>query len=163
MAEIINRAEAKALGLRRYFTGIPCKRGHVCERRTSDKHCTECRKSQISDHYQNNREKYLIYSANRRKKNPDYFTLMKRKKEFNISIEEQLSMLSAQGNKCAICGCLPCDDRNLRRRQLCLDHCHDTGEVREFLCAKCNTAIGGFNDNPALLTAAADYLLRHQQ
>lgn len=30
--EIISPAEAKAKGLKRYFTGKPCKRGHVCER-----------------------------------------------------------------------------------------------------------------------------------
>jgi hypothetical protein len=31
--EIISRKEAKAAGLTRYFTGKPCKRGHVVERR----------------------------------------------------------------------------------------------------------------------------------
>lgn len=36
-----SRKEAIALGLKRYFTGVPCKRGHICERRVSDG-CIEC-------------------------------------------------------------------------------------------------------------------------
>ena len=39
---IITRAEAKALGLKRYFTGKPCKHGHVTERFTISKSCVEC-------------------------------------------------------------------------------------------------------------------------
>jgi hypothetical protein len=31
MTAIISRADAKAAGLRKYFTGKPCKRGHVAE------------------------------------------------------------------------------------------------------------------------------------
>jgi 5-methylcytosine-specific restriction endonuclease McrA len=40
---IISRAEAKAQGLQKYFTGEPCHRGHVVERLTSNKQCIECR------------------------------------------------------------------------------------------------------------------------
>lgn len=39
---IISRAEAKARGLKRYFTGIPCLRGHVDERLTGCGHCVVC-------------------------------------------------------------------------------------------------------------------------
>ena len=37
-------AEAKALGVTRYFTGQPCLRGHVAERLVSNKACQECRR-----------------------------------------------------------------------------------------------------------------------
>jgi len=39
--EIISRKEAKSQGLKRYFTGKPCKRGHICERYLSNR-CIEC-------------------------------------------------------------------------------------------------------------------------
>ena len=39
---IITRAEAKAKGLTRYFTGKPCKHGHVSERRTLTGYCEKC-------------------------------------------------------------------------------------------------------------------------
>jgi len=37
-----SRADAIASGLKRYFTGEPCGRGHVAERRVSDHTCLEC-------------------------------------------------------------------------------------------------------------------------
>lgn len=46
MAEsvVMPRAEARAAGLKRYFTGAPCKHGHVSDRFVSDSSCAECRK-----------------------------------------------------------------------------------------------------------------------
>ena len=40
--KIISRKEAKAQGLTRYFTGEPCKHGHVAERMTSSGACHTC-------------------------------------------------------------------------------------------------------------------------
>jgi hypothetical protein len=40
--EIIKRSEAKALGLTHYFTGKPCKHGHLSRRRYKDRVCMEC-------------------------------------------------------------------------------------------------------------------------
>lgn len=42
--QIISRVDAKQLGYKHYFTGIPCKRAHVTQRRTSDGCCVECSK-----------------------------------------------------------------------------------------------------------------------
>jgi len=39
---IIARKEAKALGLTTYFTGKPCKAGHIETRRTDNGNCSEC-------------------------------------------------------------------------------------------------------------------------
>ena len=39
---IITRTEAQAQGLKTYFTGKPCKHGHVAERYTSRGICVEC-------------------------------------------------------------------------------------------------------------------------
>ena len=39
---LCSRAEAKELGLKRYFTGNPCKHGHVAERYASTGQCVEC-------------------------------------------------------------------------------------------------------------------------
>jgi hypothetical protein len=42
MMEIITRAQAKARGLKRYFTGEACKRGHVAERSVASHGCMDC-------------------------------------------------------------------------------------------------------------------------
>ena len=40
--EIITRQEAMQRGLKNYFTGKPCKKGHVAKRYTSASKCVEC-------------------------------------------------------------------------------------------------------------------------
>lgn len=40
--EVISRAEAKASGQSVYFTGKPCPKDHISERRTSNGECAEC-------------------------------------------------------------------------------------------------------------------------
>lgn len=42
MPELCSRTRAMVRGLDRYFTGKPCKHGHVAERRTSNHVCLEC-------------------------------------------------------------------------------------------------------------------------
>ena len=42
MEEIISRDEARAQGLTRYFTGEPCKWGHISKRSVIDQKCVEC-------------------------------------------------------------------------------------------------------------------------
>lgn len=39
---IVTRKFAQAQGLKTYFTGKPCKRGHLAERRTDSCACCEC-------------------------------------------------------------------------------------------------------------------------
>lgn len=39
---IISREEAARLGLKRYFTGTPCRRGHITERMVSNTKCLTC-------------------------------------------------------------------------------------------------------------------------
>jgi hypothetical protein len=44
MEVIISRKEAKARGLVRYFTGKPCRHGHVAERYLNSGSCVDCQK-----------------------------------------------------------------------------------------------------------------------
>ena len=41
--KIISREEAKNQGLKRYFTGEPCKNGHISERWVTQKNCIQCK------------------------------------------------------------------------------------------------------------------------
>lgn len=43
---VITRETAKAAGLSRYFTGCPCKYGHICDRYVYDWGCWACKKVQ---------------------------------------------------------------------------------------------------------------------
>ena len=44
-----------------------------------------------------------------------------------------------------------------------VDHCHNTGKVRQLLCNKCNQALGLLNDNESLLLKAARYIRSHNE
>ena len=57
--KIIDRETARSRGLKRYFTGAPCRRGHVCERQTSNTACIECHRQGAQESYTNNRDTAL--------------------------------------------------------------------------------------------------------
>lgn len=46
-------------------------------------------------------------------------------------------------------------------RKYALDHDHDTGIIRGWLCICCNAGLGSLGENPQLLRRAADYIERH--
>ena len=69
---IITRSEARAQGLRQYFTGKPCKRGHVAMRQVSSITCMECSRDKCRARYdkEKNRENGRRWrEANREKDN----------------------------------------------------------------------------------------------
>lgn len=43
-----------------------------------------------------------------------------------------------------------------------LDHCHETGQFRGWLCANCNMGLGKFYDDPDLLNKAIQYLQKNR-
>lgn len=70
------RKQAKELGLKKYFTGTPCKHGHIAERITANGCCTECvkisrkanydserHKEYMREYYQLNKERLLQYTS----------------------------------------------------------------------------------------------------
>lgn len=60
----VTRAEARSESLKRYFTGIPCKRGHVEERHTSTGKCLACSRMYASKDRKDGRDF--------QSKNPEY-------------------------------------------------------------------------------------------
>jgi hypothetical protein len=73
--EIVTRPEAKKRGLRRYFTGLSCKRGHYSDRRMSNGVCLQCpqvrsKPEVIKKHkrldYQRHKNAYFARAAARR-------------------------------------------------------------------------------------------------
>ena len=58
-------------------------------------------------------------------------------------------------NNRKITGCFIC---GTTKGKLCVDHDHATGQPRGILCDTHNRALGMFNDNVAILRAAAAYL-----
>lgn len=96
MHNIISRSEAKSLGLKSYFTGKPCKHGHVSKRSTINGTCITCslshpcrkteeykRKKKISDseYAKANRDKCNLANHRYREKNID--NIREKSREFS--------------------------------------------------------------------------------
>lgn len=64
MVEVISRKNAKATGKKYYFTGVPCKHGHICLRYTDNLTCKEC---------------IRVRALIRKKKNPEHVREIGRK------------------------------------------------------------------------------------
>lgn len=72
-------------------------------------------------------------------------------------------MYAKQGGQCMICCTKIAKYKNKDGIQTaCVDHDHATGQVRGLLCKKCNLGLGYFNDDPEVLDAAVDYILRNR-
>lgn len=69
--EIISRPEARAAGLKRYFTGNPCPSGHVSERYVSTCACVECIVSKKALWNAANKDRIKEYSKEYSKNHPE--------------------------------------------------------------------------------------------
>lgn len=59
------------------------------------------------------------------------------------------ALLVLKDDGCSICG---------SHYLMSIDHCHETGTVRGWLCRKCNSGLGFFGDDIDRLRAALKYL-----
>lgn len=112
--------------------------------KTKDKlqgYCRECKTSY-------SRERYL------RVRSPERNEHYRLYQKYRLGRTDKWAMEDAQQGQCAICSEVP-------PRGLVVDHDHKTGKVRALLCSNCNTGLGLFDDRPALLWAAAEYLKKH--
>jgi 5-methylcytosine-specific restriction endonuclease McrA len=68
---IVTRAEAKAAGSKRYFTGRPCRKGHLSERYVSKGTCSTCAQTLSAKRYSENRERFCAEQRARQAANPE--------------------------------------------------------------------------------------------
>ena len=94
-----------------------------------------------------------------RLKNPDIIkdTNLKAAYGENFGLIEFNEMFEKQTGCCAICSI----HQSKRNRRLYVDHDHKTGDVRELLCNRCNTALGAFKDSIENMKKAIEYVNKH--
>lgn len=126
------------------------------ELKKSDKEYRENNKGRKSTYYEDNKDKIQIYRNNHKQHKKEYDKLYrevnkeilnKKKKEYRLNklykltFEEKENMLILQSNKCYICK----KDLDILNnpKSVCIDHNHDTGQVRKILCSSCNIILCG--------------------
>lgn len=82
---------------------------------------------------------------------------------YKLTPEEYDEMFRGQTGLCAICGQPEqyVNKGSTEPSKLAIDHCHETGLIRELLCRNCNAMIGYAHDNPEILKKAIAYLKKH--
>ncbi len=65
---IVTLQEAVSNGLDRYYTGKPCKRGHVSSRRTSTRACIDCSKMETAKRQELYPDRNKIYREQNRER-----------------------------------------------------------------------------------------------
>jgi hypothetical protein len=130
-------------------------------------YCADCEKIYRQWYYQDNKKKISqnvkeyrsknqskvkqwtkTYNENNRAKRKD----TRLKYLYGISAAEYRRMWVKQKGLCAICE---------QYKKLVIDHCHESGRIRELLCKTCNAGIGFFRENTTALDRASAYLKHH--
>lgn len=150
--------------------------------------CNTCNKEIQRRWYKNNKEKARQTSSDRYQQKKDFINAKRRQERLdnpekvrakarsnynpiaskvaswknagikNMTYDRYLQMLESQNNCCAICG----SHQDNFKRQLCVDHNHETGKARGLLCDACNGGIGKLKDSIELLEKAINYLKQEQ-
>lgn len=134
-------------------------------RRPECKECTSARRkawyranrdreiSRVRAWQQENKDQYNERQRRYREMHPDRDWSGYLKRKFGMTVDEYDAFLVAHGGRCAICGHEPAEGTRLH-----LDHDHESKAVRGMLCVRCNNGLGQFQEDPALLERAVDYL-----
>jgi hypothetical protein len=146
--------------------------------------CNTCNKVIQKRWYKNNKEKAILSSKERYVKNKDEINAKRKQQRIdnpeeirakaranynpiagkvaswkrvgmkNMTYDKYLLMLKKQNYCCDICGI----HQDKLKRNLDVDHNHNTGNVRGLLCTPCNSGIGKLKDSINMLEKAINYL-----
>ena len=101
--ECIKKKDASRKGLKRYFTGKPCVRGHLVERFTSNSNCLECDYKKSKDYRESNAESIRANKVEYNKKNKVEISISRRR-YYDLNKDSIASSVSAykSKNKCKV-------------------------------------------------------------
>jgi len=125
------------------------------EIQTGIKQCSTCKKEKPLDCFHGSHEKSNISTRCQ-----DCVSASFLKYRYKMSVEEFNRFRKEQNSCCAICQTeLEIKEGStFRSKNVAVDHCHKTGNVRGLLCSACNTGLGLFRDDLTLLRSAIAYL-----
>lgn len=132
-----------------------------CKTTETHKYCSHCKRWRKHKHF-NKEQQAKLAGLNPKCKDCKRPAIRKASlKKFGLTQSSYDALLKGQDYKCAICG--SAETGTKRTNNFNVDHDHNTGEVRGLLCHGCNTGLGAFKDDPALMVRAIEYLRMSQQ
>ena len=86
---IVSLKTAKELKTTRYFTGEPCKYGHIAERIVSNRRCSECLKTLLKEYTEINKEKAVasrrLWASKNREKDNSYYSKWRKNNKGHVN------------------------------------------------------------------------------
>jgi hypothetical protein len=172
-----------------YFSGQPCKYGHVAKRVTRTRNCLECQRlrsaavpradqrARNQKSYNKNRETRSQSRKQKYEANPEYF--LARGMSYRKMNRPKVQAHDRVRNRKRNTGFTPelVEQRRTEQQGLCAicqdplpdgmnlhaDHCHTSLVCRGLLCRGCNVGLGFFKDDTERLTRAIEYLNKWQK
>lgn len=81
--ELISKEEALSKGLKKYYTGVPCKHGHFSERNLPRGNCITCKNLLHETYRKNNPEKVKSSIEASKRSNPEKYNEKRRERRRN--------------------------------------------------------------------------------
>ena len=114
-------------------------------------YCIKCSKENRKFHHHIQMKDNPLYREKQREANIN--------RKYNMTPQEYENKLETQNYLCAICQV----KLLLQGHGTHLDHDHNTGKLRAFLCTYCNSGLGFFRDSVVRLTQAIEYLTFYEK
>src|SRR5690606_27334940 len=94
------------------------------------------------------------------RQNPDKRRTHVLRHMYGITAEQYDEMVAEQDGVCAICGNAETwiSNKTGKVSRLSVDHNHVTGDIRGFVCRRCNRVMGFVEDDPYLVRRILEYL-----
>lgn len=132
------RKTARKAGIQTYLSGKPCRHGHSAPRLVCNGKCTECSFPSAAKHRE--------YNARWKAKFPGRDQEVKYRYRYGVELAE----IRPKPECCEVCG--------QGHPKIVLDHCHETGAFRGWLCDPCNVVLGLVKDSADRLEKLAGHL-----
>lgn len=123
--------------------------------------CKACVAEYAKRRYDADRDHVQAINKAWRDKTPDGMRTARLRHFFGISAADYDAKLATQSGVCAICGRPETKHNQSGLMSLAVDHNHTTGQIRGLLCYRCNTTLGGLDEDTAIMRAMIDYLHRY--
>ena len=124
----------------------PCTKCDKRPRLSYSRWCQSCLNTYKRQHYDPTKKRHEYLYKNHR-----------------IRLEEYEMMLFRQGGVCAICHQpeTVIDPYTGNPKSFCVDHHHESGQIRELLCNACNQLVGWVEKDRERVKKALAYLKKH--
>jgi Recombination endonuclease VII len=159
--ELVTMANAKRQGDTRYFTGKPCRSGHIAERLVSNRSCSVCLQDKLNRRRTPEAKRIALDQLKRRiARDPtlrDHINKLQRDNHARRAKRKHKLRVQMAGRQRPD-NCEACGNPHSERNRVVYDHCHKSGQFRGWLCDRCNKVLGLMSDDGAALKMLADYV-----